>query len=191
MNWDYKHIRQALIAHYPDFQKKQRQLFWAFFLKVFLVEALVIIFAIGSYKISLGAACSCIAAGILLFGVLLKKSKFFRYRFLGEVTAVSRASHMTALKGYTKAMREQVFTTFTVTTENGNKMEIELPVPYEKVFKKGDRIIRFSGMDFPVDLKPEEFLICPFCGNIFPKENKVCVECGTAALNAGVLDSII
>ena len=61
---------------------------------------------------------------------------------------------------------------------------------FEKVFKKGDKLIRLTGMDYPVDLTPEELLICPFCGNIFPTENKVCIECNEPALNDTAIGEI-
>ena len=67
---------------------------------------------------------------------------------------------------------------------DGNTVEIELDICYEKVFKKGDKIIRLSGMKYPVDLTPGALLICPFCGNVFPTENDVCVECCEPAFNA-------
>ena len=40
------------------------------------------------------------------------------------------------------------------------------------------------------NLTPEELLICPFCGNIFPTENKVCIECNDPALNDTAIGEI-
>ncbi|MBE6602675.1 MAG: hypothetical protein E7637_09290 [Ruminococcaceae bacterium] len=190
MNQEYKKIKQELYRQSPRFRQRQTQILIGFLLKLFLMEALIIAFAIGAYAISPGAGYSCIGVGILVFWLLIKKSKFFKYRFLGKVTDIRRESKMVDRKGYARSMRSQVLSIFTVTDENGNRLEIELPVPYEKVFKKGDKIIRLAGMKYPVDLTPEELLVCPFCGNIFPTENEVCVECGEPALNASVIDSI-
>ena len=81
-------------------------------------------------------------------------------------------------------MKEQEFTIFSVTSPNGKMQELEMETAYEAFFKKGDQIIRLSGMKYPVDLTPGALLICPFCGNVFPSENEVCIECNEPAFNA-------
>jgi len=191
MKEKYKRIRKELFALNPRFKKLQTRATLGFFLKIALLELLMAAFTVGTYIITPGGAITFPIIGILSFAVILRKSKFWKWRTYGEITDITRTSRLNPLKGYFGAVREKQVSIFTVTDSDGNTVEIELDICYEKVFKKGDQIIRLSGMKYPVDLTPEEILICPFCGNIFPTENEVCVECGEPAIRAKITTDII
>ena len=196
MNQEYQKIRKALYLQSPRFKQKQALVFVRFFLKLALFEALVVAFAVGSYFLSPFTVYAFIIIGIAAFGYLLKKSGLIGTRTFGTITDIKRITRGVDRNGggvvrYSMDMMQKNFSVFTVTESNGKKREIELDTAFEKVFKKGDKLIRLTGMDYPVDLTPEELLICPFCGNIFPTENKVCIECNEPALNDTAIEKLI
>ena len=194
MKQEYKRIRTALCRQSPRFKKKQTTVFLLFFLKVAVAELLIAAFAVGAFFFAPASVYAFIIVGIAVFCYLLKKSNLIGTRILGTVTDIKRIIRGVSRKGgvvrYSMDMMQKTFSVFTISSDDGKTREIELDVQYERVFKKGDKIIRLSGMEYPVDLTPEELLICPFCGNIFPTENKDCIECGEPALNATVIDGI-
>ena len=194
MKEEYSSIRQALCAHSPRFKKKQTMVFLLFFLKIAIVEILIAASAVGSYFLAPPSIYAFIVIGIAVFCYLLKKAKLIGTRVFGTVTDIKRITRGISRNGgvvrYSMDMMQKNFSVFTISSPDGKRYEIELDVRYEKVFKKGDKLIRLTGMEYPVDLTPEELLICPFCGNIFPTENKDCIECGEPALNAKVIDGI-
>ena len=191
MKEKYKRIRKELFALNPRFRKLQTRAFLRLFLKILFWELLMAAFTVGTYVITPGGALTFPIIGILSVAVILKKSKFWKWRTFGEVTNIARTSRMYPLKAYFGAVREKQVSIFTVTDAHGTTMEIELDICYERVFKKGDKLIRLSGMQYPVDLTPEDILICPFCGNVFPSENDVCVQCGEPAIRAEITDDIL
>jgi len=194
MNQEYKIIKRNLLQKCPRLKAQQRKRIFWFLFKLLLVEALI---AFLSWKsIHALSAAPYIGAGIgavaLIF--LLWKSKLINTRIYGTVTAIQH--EMLGVNRYGGVVRHATdmmlkeFTIFVVTAPNGRKRKIKMELFYEKAFKKGDRIILLSGMKYPVDLTPEELLICPFCGNIFPTENEVCIGCGEPALNAKAIEEI-
>jgi len=196
VNQEYQKIRKALYLQSPRFKQKQALVFVRFFLKLALFEALIVAFAVGSYFLSPFTVYAFIIIGIAAFGYLLKKSGLIGTRTFGTITDIKRITRGVDRNGggvvrYSMDMMQKNFSVFTVTESNGKKCEIELDTAFEKVFKKGDKLIRLTGMDYPVDLTPEELLICPFCGNIFPTENKVCIECNEPALNDTAIEKLI
>ncbi len=195
MKEEYKRIRRELFAHSPRFKKLQSKIFFRFAIKVILLELLIAAFAVGAFSLAPTSVYAFIIIGIAVLYYLTKASKLIGTRVLGTVTDINRITRNVTRSGMnqrggTFRMTQNTFSVFTISSDDGNTQEIELNVQYEKVFKKGDRIIRLSGMKHPVDLTPEELLICPFCGNIFPTENQDCIECGEPALNARAIQNI-
>ena len=190
MKEEYRRIRKELFRISPRFKKRLAKIYFRFFLKVALAEALVGAFMVGVYVITPGGALAFPIIGVMVFWILFKKSILNKKPLVGTITTIGRDNRMIASDANIRRMVSQNFSIYTVTLPDGRKEEIALPVPYERVFKKGDKLIRLTGMDYPVDLTPEELLICPFCGNIFPTENKVCIECNEPALNATAIQGI-
>lgn len=190
MKAEYKRIRRELFTLNPQFRKLQTRAFLGFFLKILLMESLMAAFTVGTYVITPKGAVTFPIIGIILLVIVLAKSKFWGWRTYGEITDITRTSRLNPLKGKFGVIREKPISIFTVTDSDGNAANIELDTHYEKVFQKGDKIIRLSGMLYPVNLTPEALLICPFCGNVFPSENEVCIECNEPALNTKAIDDI-
>jgi len=190
MKEDYRKIRKELFRISPRFKKRLAKIYLRFFLKVALAEALVGAFTVGVYVITPGGALAFPIIGVIVFWILFKQSILNKKPLVGTVTTIGRDNRLVASDANIRRMMSKNFSIFTVTRPDGRKEEIALPVPYERVFKKGDKLIRLTGMDYPVDLTPEELLICPFCGNIFPTENKVCIECNEPALNDTAIGEI-
>ena len=189
MKEEYKRIRRELFAHSPRFKKLQAKIFFRFAIKIILLELLIAAFAVGAFSLAPTSVYAFIIIGIAVFCYLLKTSKLIGHRMLGTITHITR-DNIRVSSEYIRRMTDRNFSLFTVTASDGKEATFFLPVPYERVFKKGDKIIRLSGMKYPVDLTTEELLICPFCGNIFPTENQDCIECGEPALNAKAIDKI-
>ena len=189
MKEKYKRIRKELFALNPRFRKMQTKIVLKFVLKVTPLELLVAAFAAAAYAMAPGVVIAFPVIGFYAFWIIFKKDFLSKNALYGTVTTIGRDNLMVKSDNI-RWMKQQNFTIYTITTPDGKKEELILPIPYERVFKKGDKIIRLSGMEYPVDLTPEEMLICPFCGNIFPTENKDCIECGEPALNATVIDGI-
>ena len=189
MNQEYKQTKMALYRQSPRFKKLQTKILLRFVFKVVLCELPIAALTVGAYVISPAGALTFPIIGIIIFWILFEKDFLSKKALYGTVTAIIR-DNLTVKSDNIRWMKQQNFSIYTVTMPNGKKEELILPIPYERVFKKGDKIIRITGMKYPVDLTPEEWLICPFCGNIFPTENKDCIECGEPALNATVIDGI-
>ena len=190
MKQEYKRLRKELFRISPHFKKRQAKIYFLFILKLTLAELLVAAFMAGVYVITPGGALAFPIIGIIVFWKLLKKSILDKKALVGVITTIGRDNRLIASDSNIRRMLSKNFSIYTVTLSDGRTEELALPVPYERVFKKGDKLIRLSGMKYPVDLTPEELLICPFCGNIFPTENKDCIECGEPALNATVIENI-
>lgn len=189
MKEEYKKIRRELFAISPRFRKLQTKIVLKFMFKVTPIELLIAAFAVAAYAMAPGVVIAFPVIGFFAFWVIFKKDLLSKKALYGTVTAIGR-DNMMVNSDYIQRMRHQNFTIYTVTTLDGKREKLILPIPYERVFKKGDKLIRLTGMKYPVDLTPEELLICPFCGNIFPTENKDCVECGEPALNAKAIENI-
>jgi len=190
MKQEYKRIRKELFAHSPRFKKRQAVIYLWFFLRLGLAEALVGAFVAGVWLLSPIGSLFIAVVGVAVFWTMLKSSILCKKALYGTVIEIGRDNLMVNSQTNIRRMESKNFTVYTVARPDGKNETLLLPVPYERVFKKGDKLIRLSGMKYPVDLTPEELLICPFCGNIFPTENEICIGCGEPALNAKAIEEI-
>lgn len=188
MKQDYKTARDMLLRKYPVIKATQNRKTLRFLLVLISLEALIAIFAFFGAKITPIAPYSALGIGLAMFAVFL-------YRFLktnapiyGTVTDSHRIIHGVHRNGggvvrYAMDMKSQEFTVFSIASPSGKIHESEMETAYESFFKKGDRIIRLSGMRYPVKLTHGELLICPFCGDLFPGETEHCKTCGKPAFS--------
>lgn len=64
----------------------------------------------------------------------------------------------------------------------GRRFTFFLDQKYESVYRKGDLVVKLSGLPCPANLTPGEHTVCPRCGQIAPSENAVCTGCGITAV---------
>ena len=187
---EYKRIRRALLKQSPRFKRTQILILLRFLIPLLLLIALVALFI---YQASIITAVALPVAAVLAawgFWWLNRRYRLFGWRIYGTVTDVEKEIRWVNSPKNIYRMVEKTFVILSVTTPKGKIKKIDLPYCYLRVFPKGDKILRMVGMQYPVDLTPEDFLICPFCGNVFPKENTYCVGCGETALNAEIINQI-
>ena len=156
--------------------------FLRFLLKLIFGEGLIAIFTWQGVRISPVA----IPIGLLLGGILLwwllKKERLIGNRIFGIITETKCITHGADRTGgivkYAVDMMQKNFLVLTVTSPNGTEKTLELDACCEKVFCKGDAIIRMAGMQHPIKLFPTHYSLCPLCGNVAPKEAAICTACG-------------
>lgn len=82
-----------------------------------------------------------------------------------------------------RSMVDSTVITLVVEDRGSRNHFIELDAKYDSVYKKGDALFFTSGILYPINLTSHDKVVCPFCGNIFPAENPVCINCNTEILS--------
>ena len=193
----YQEVRDDLLLVEPRFYKIQKRAVLGFLLWTIPLELLVISFSAGAYLLTPTALYVGIALGLCVLVWRLKAARLIGNRLYGTIVSQTREVKLRSTDGVssrtassTHRMYQRAITVYTVQTPDGRTQTFEAEIRYENVFKNGEKVIRLPGMLYPVDLNPERFVLCPFCGNISPKENAVCIECYAPALDTKALYKI-
>ena len=191
---DYKEICRRLFEIEPRFRRIQRRSLAVFLCWVLPLEALTVAFAWQATKLTPAAPYIGIVLGLCVLVWRLKAARLIGNRLYGRIVSQTRQVRLMSNNGVssrtatsTHRMYQRALTVYTVQAPDGRRVTFEAEIRYERVYSVGDRVLRLPGMRLPVDLSPERYVLCPFCGNISPKENETCVECGAPALGACAL----
>lgn len=190
----YRDVRQDLLKVEPRFQQIQRRAVLGFLLWTIPLEALIVAFSIGAYALTPAALYIGIVLGICVLVWRLKAARLIGNRLYGTIVSQTREVRLMSNDGVSSRtggsvhrMYQRALTVYTVQAPDGQNVTFTAEIRYERVFKNGEKVIRLPGMLYPVDLNPERYVLCPFCGNISPKENDLCIECGAPALDTKAL----
>ena len=145
------------------------------------VIAPVICFIAGERKYFIPLA---IIAAVILTLLFLKRDKLIGGRWCGIIENVKidtrrvKTEGKVIAPGFYTSMHDQNFIVCSVLTDRGKTKQFALPEEYDKVYRKGDRVLSIPGIAYKIDLTNKEMTLCPRCGSIFPSENKECITLG-------------
>ena len=181
----YNDIVAELLNDHPQILKHIKSNRRVLILKIIMVEIAIAVIAYALRDRQIAMLCFCILAGIGAPILFLKPFRYFKGGYSGcieRVEVVIRRVDVTKEKavrsdGY-RAMQDRAFIVCDIITDNGKKKQFSLEKRYEKVFRKGDEIVFVRGLNYPINMTPENYVICPLCGNIMPSVSEQCVACG-------------
>lgn len=180
----YREKLAKLLQDNPNLKKYRRKKLIAFYFKLALIElaAVAATLYLDAYKIPIAPVLGLIIAigGPFLF---LSPHKFFATRKMGVIKAIEYEQRrviegVTGKLTYTD-MKARTFLDCTIEDRNGRRSHFEVKQQYQKIYHIGDEVIGLLGVEYPINLTPHSFVLCPICGNMMPRENDDCVECGS------------
>ena len=182
----YQAASRALLEQNPQLRFHQRKKLGHFFTKLLVIEVIVISLTIYLMEFTESAVVLGICFAILLPGWILKPQLIFAKCGIGTIKEIEKVSkRVTREKGmavFHTDLQSKLFIVCRIIGEKGQEIEFELPVQYEKVFHVGDCVLRIPAIEYPINLSEHDWILCPFCGNIFPKVNDRCVECNAKSI---------
>lgn len=148
------------------------------------------------------AACAFALIACFLVGVFLKPQKvFWGKRRIGVIEEIKVRSHVFSQSGTgvrrlgagmrtvsTTSMRSQVCHDLVVRFENEENRKkgriLILPQKYGKCFEKGDRILQYEPLTYPVllDTEGRKRLFCHSCGAVMKNGERNCTYCNQKLL---------
>ena len=184
---NYAKEREALFRQNPCLRSHQRTIFARFFVEILLLETLVAAFALYLWKYTELAPFLWIGLAAVLPWVVLKPQKLFGKVGIFQITDVKLIPrYITLKKGIVTTFADKGFRNFVVyhtVSAKGHKRKFEYEGRYARAYEKGDMLIILPGIAYPINLTARNWIVCPFCGNVMPKENKECVGCGAKSVH--------
>ena len=183
---NYSTERKLLFEENPDLRAYQRKKLIVFCFKLLLLEAIVILLSVYLMSYTESAIALGVCFAVALPWWILKPQIVFGRSCIGtikEVVSVSR--RVTRDKGFAVFYTDTHSRTFIVcrvVTPQNRELEFEFSDQYENVYHKGDTVIKLPAVPYPINLTEHDWGLCPFCGNIMPKENDCCVECNANSI---------
>ena len=198
-----KEFEEKLIKENPEVWDHIRQLRRKKMIKVILLCALVIfgsVMTMPSMKTLYMKICTCVFCVIVCFliGVFTKPGKVFwgKKRF-GVIEEIKVASHLSSVtsKGYygrpitssravTTSMKTGVFLDLIVRFEGEETRKkgrvLSIPRKYENCFKKGDRIVQYQPLSYPVlveNTSERKHRLCHRCHALMKNGERECQHC--------------
>ena len=183
----FKTERKALLDRNPHLKAYQRKKLLFFCAKFLLFEAAVISLTIYLASYTESAVVLGAFFAIVLPWWVLKPQRVFGKTGVGEIKEIVRVSkRVTREKGLAVFYTDMHYRTFIICrmiNDKGREVEFEFPEQCEPVFHAGDKIIKLSAIKYPIILTDHSWCMCPFCGNVFPKENDHCIQCNAEPIN--------
>lgn len=177
-------------AQYAHFKRYNPQIIayrnkkWAALIAKWLIAvALIMAIAVIAYPTSPSMLPICIIVAIVFPLWWLKPWTHFRKGWLGTVESIQLEDRYEnidrkRLNPFYGGRDTFTYAHFTVLDCKGKKRSFCLDRKYEEIYQIGDRVMRISGLGYPVDLTLQKKTVCPRCGSVFPRENEHCVSIG-------------
>ncbi len=176
----YSEQKQILLNHNPSLARMIKRKLWTLVAKLVLFELPILAATVYLTTVTVSA----IPIGVIVFGLIafftLRAAGGFRPRFYGKIVSFKKE---TRVFSRSKTVRVGDFyhanvIIYTVEDKTGKCVTFEAEEKCARAYTVGDVVIRLPFVDYPIDLIRDDWEICPFCNNIFPKESELCVECG-------------
>ena len=178
--------------HYKEFKSNNEHLFiyrrkrrTKLFVKIALLETFIIFFAVAGASVDLKKSIifSAVCAVILPF-LIFDPQDYFKKPFIGKIIGekyimryvfpkgVLYGGHR--LSGARTKYGYKSFIRYTVKDENGRTYHFTLPQDYKAVYQNGDKVMRISGLDYPVCFTKRKHTVCMKCGALFVPHKDTC-----------------
>ncbi len=176
--------------HYKEFRTNNEHLFiyrrkrrTKLFIKIALLEAFIIFFAVAGASVDLKKAIifSAVCAVILPF-FLFDPQDYFKKPFIGKIIGEKYMMRYVFPKGVIYGTHRvpgvkygfKSFIRYTVKDEIGCTYHFTLPQEYKAVYRNGDTVMRISGLDYPVCFTKRKHTVCMKCGALFIPHKDTC-----------------
>ena len=177
----------SLIEKNQYIKKYQRKVLLSFFLKLALIEIVIIAMIVLPKNITVYEILFGTGIAIFVPYFLLKPKKVFGGTKTGTIANIAYITHKPprADRIAVDFLNAQLvsFIECTVVDENEEKWTFKLEQRYDKIYHAGDEVVYPGFVKYPINLTSHEFVLCPFCGNIMPRPVTHCVECGALPID--------
>ena len=188
-----KEFEQKLAKENPEIWDFLRQMRRKKVIKVIFFCALVIfgtVMTFPSMKTLYMKICTCLFAVIACFliGVFTKPGKVFwgkkRFGVIEKIKIVTHLTTVNSRRGYRAALRDVVYCDLIVRFEGEEKRKkgrvLSIPRKYENCFKKGDRILQYQPLAYPVlveNTSDRKHRLCHCCNALMKNGERECQHC--------------
>jgi len=185
----YSERKYVLLRDNPALQERIRKKTAALVLKMILLEAIVVALTITLLTVTVSALALGAVGTFAVVFFCLRSAGILRARMYGRIVAYRKEMRIVSQNKASRTMygdiQERGFGIYTVENENGKQIDFAVEAQFICSYTVGDTVIRLPFVEHPIDLVRDDWEICPFCNNIFPKESDTCVQCGANRLDLG------
>ena len=180
---EYKKEEGKVLRLHPELSKYRKKRLLKLYLKMLISGATILALTVFLYCQTPQIAIAVIGGLFALVGVykIADPRKNFTKK-CGKITKISlvqkRVNNKNGMQFSYTAMMDAVVLVVSIETPGGRRYEIELSDQYQPCIKEGDVLLRIPGVPYFIIPNPQEMVVCPYCGNIMPRENTNCVGCG-------------
>lgn len=181
----YSEQKQMLLNHNPALASMIKRKQWTLVAKLILFEAPILAATVYLTTVTVSAIPIGVIIAALVAFFTLRAAGVFRPKFYGKIVSFEKESRLFA-KDKTSRVGDFYYGNviiYTVENEMGKCARFEVAEKCARAYTVGDVVIRLPFVEYPIDLIRDDWEICPFCGNVFPKESEYCVECGAPKLD--------
>ena len=179
----YRREAEALLKSCPDLASFRRRRLLQVFLKMAVIGIALLALTGYLYFDTRQVAIAVVGGALTLF-VLYKIAnpcKNFQRRcgIVREITFFqTRVNNKNGPMHMYGAMMDAVVLIVSLETATGRRYKMELENRFQDLIKTGDVLIQMPGVPHFINKSPGDLVICPYCGNIMPREGGECVGCG-------------
>ena len=179
----YKKEAEALLRNSPSLAKIRKKRIFKLFFKMSLVEIAILGLTGYLYYSTHQIALAVVGVGLALFALykIADPRKNFKRR-CGRVTEIkffqTRVVNKNGFMNSYTAMMDAVVLIVSLEAANGRRYKLELENRFQDVIREGDVLIQLPGIPYFINKTPCDLVVCPYCGNMMPKENEDCIGCG-------------
>ena len=185
----YSERKYVLLRDNPALQANMRKRMTLLIVKMTVLEAIVIAATVSLLTVTVSALALGAVAALAVVFFCLRSAGILRARMYGRIVAYRKEMRIVSKNKAARTMygdiQERGFGIYTVENENGKQIDFAVEAQYICSYTVGDTVIRLPFVEYPIDLVRDDWEICPFCNNIFPKESDTCVQCGASRLELG------
>jgi hypothetical protein len=179
----YKREAEALLKSCPSLASFRRRRLFQVFLKMAVVGITFLSLTGYLYFDTRQVAIAVVGGAFTVFALykIANPRKNFQRRCgtIREITFFqTRVNNKNGPINMYGAMMDAVVLIVSLETPTGRRYKIELENRFQDLIKTGDVLIQLPGVPHFINKSPSDLVICPYCGNIMPRDSEDCVGCG-------------
>ena len=179
----YKEEAETLLRRAPSLAKNRKKRLFTLFFKMALVGIAILgltgYLYYSTHQIALAVVGVCLTV-FALYKIADPRKHFIRR--CGRVAAIqffqTRVVNKNGFMNTYTAMMDAVVLIVSLEAANGRRYKLELENRFQDVIREGDVLIQLPGIPYFVSKTPCDLVVCPYCGNMMPRENEDCIGCG-------------
>ena len=179
----YKKEAEELLKRCPNLARIRKKRLFKIFFKTSIV-CLAILGLTGylyfsTHQVALAVVGVALAAYALYKTANPRKNLQRRYGRVEEIRFFqTRVVNKKGFMNSYTAMMDAVVLIVSLKAANGRRYKMELENRFQDVIKEGDVLIQLPGIPYFINKTPGDWVICPYCGNMMPRESEDCIGCG-------------